>query len=563
MNWFKQQLANVAGTQEPEYGASAIQPVTQQTPQYTELTTSDLRWRDVGGTNVETAIFYFMTDDGHTALAQIIYSSVAGVHTTAQFNTKIFDHFGPGQHLWCSDPLTNFGFDEEKTGFFADNLALELSASGDSYTLKSAVNDSCLVNLTVKREAPGFQAGKDGTSYFGTDPKQPWGSIFHSFWPRCSVTGVIRIEAKDKTEAKEYNLKGQALYIKALQGMKPHHAAARWNFVDFASPTYSAVLMEFTTPPSYGNTTVSIGSISKQGELLYAGPTTAKHVESKPDLECSWPEPKRVLFEWNGTGTDGKPFSASIEGDLPQRTDRVDVLSHIPGFIKSIVGGVSGARPFIYQFSTKEHFKLKVGDVEEPGQLFMEATFISETTETTPASSLEMPTTFKPIFRAHSSPGKGKGIGNVYRQRRRKLAKDNILAISKASIRKLARRGGIRRIQGEFYDEARAAIKAYLTSVLHRIVRILESDGPMNEVETLHRETVQKTRKVVKVEDVVFALKGLGRTIYGFGWYDSGVEPVATRTSRVSLLDDEDEDDSDSGHEENVDESSDESSIVG
>ncbi|RMD43754.1 hypothetical protein DV735_g1317, partial [Chaetothyriales sp. CBS 134920] len=537
MNWFKQQLANVAGTQEPEYGASAIQPVTKQTPQYTELKAEDLRWRDVGGTNVETAIFYFMTDDGHTALAQIIYSSVAGVHTTAQFNTKIFDHSGPGQHLWCSDPLTNFGFDDEKTGFFADNLALELSPTGDSYALKSAVNDRCLVNLTVQREAPGFQAGKDGTSYFGTDPKQPWGSIFHSFWPRCSVTGVI------KTEAKEYNLKGQALFIKALQGMKPHHAAARWNFVDFTSPTYSAVLMEFTTPPSYGNTTVSIGSISKQGELLYAGPTKAKHVESKPDLECSWPEPRRVLFEWEGTGTDGKPFSASIEGDLPERTDRVDVLSHIPGFIKTIVGGVSGARPFIYQFNTKDQFKLKLGDVEEPGQLFLEATFIT------------MPTTFKPIFRAHPSPGKGRGMGNVFR-RQRKLAKDNILAISKASIRKLARRGGIRRIQSEFYDEARASIKTYLTTILHRIVQILESDGPIYEVETMMRQNVEKSRKVVKVEDVVFALKGLGKTIYGFGWYDSGAEPVAGRVSRRTLP----KDSSNSEDEENIDESSDASS---
>ncbi|RMZ88978.1 hypothetical protein DV736_g3793, partial [Chaetothyriales sp. CBS 134916] len=376
MNWIKQQLANVAGTQEPEYGAAAIQPVTQQTPQYTELTPNDLKWRDVGGTNVETVVFYFMTDDGYTALAQIIYSSVAGVHTTAQFTSKIFDHSGPDQHLWCSDPLYNFGFDDNKTNFYADNVALELSPSGDSYTIKSAANDGCLVNLTVKREAPGFQAGKDGTSYFGTDPEQPWGSMFHSFWPRCSVTGVI------KTETKDYNMKGKALFVKALQGMKPHHAAAKWNFVDFATPTYSAVLMEFTTPPSYGNTTVSIGSIAKDGELLYAGPTSAKHLDSKPDPECSWPEPTRVLFEWKGLDKDGNDFSASIQGHLPKRTDRVDVLSHIPGFIKTIVGGVSGARPFIYQFSSKDQFKLKVGDVEEPGQLFMESTFITETTPT-------------------------------------------------------------------------------------------------------------------------------------------------------------------------------------
>ena len=163
-----------------------------------------------------------------------------------------------------------------------------------------------------------------------------------------------------KTEKKEYNMKGRAVFIKALQGMKPHHAAAKWNFVDFATPTYSAILMEFTTPPSYGSTTVSIGGVVKDGEILYAGPTTAKHLAVKPDPECRWPEPRAVSFEWKGKDKDGKDFSASIEGELPERADRVDVLSHIPGFIKTIVGGVSGARPYIYQVSHR-HPKLHSG----------------------------------------------------------------------------------------------------------------------------------------------------------------------------------------------------------
>lgn len=70
-------LANVAGTQEPEYGSSAIQPVTAQSPQYTELTTEGLKWKAMDSTNVETMVFYFMTEEGVTALAQVIYSNVA------------------------------------------------------------------------------------------------------------------------------------------------------------------------------------------------------------------------------------------------------------------------------------------------------------------------------------------------------------------------------------------------------------------------------------------------------------------------------------------------------
>jgi Svf1-like C-terminal lipocalin-like domain/Svf1-like N-terminal lipocalin domain len=243
--------------------------------------------------------------------------------------------------------LKDFGFDDSQTGFFAENVAIELNKDGDTYTIKSAANEGCLVNLKVKRQSPGFQAGKDGTSYFGTDPENPWGSIFHRFWPRCTVEGTMQ------TTSKTYNMKGRALYIKAIQGMKPHHAAAKWNFVDFHTPTYSAVLMEFTTPLSYGRTTVSVGGVVKDGELLYAGPATVKHTKSTQDSDVDWPEPRAILIEWKGKSPDGQDFSAVLEGDLPVRTDRVDVLHHIPGFIKTIVGGVSGARPYIYQVCRK------------------------------------------------------------------------------------------------------------------------------------------------------------------------------------------------------------------
>lgn len=71
-------LANVAGTAEPEYGPSAIKPVsaqTQETP-YTELKREDLRWKAMESTCVETQTFYVTADDGTMAMAQVIYSNV-------------------------------------------------------------------------------------------------------------------------------------------------------------------------------------------------------------------------------------------------------------------------------------------------------------------------------------------------------------------------------------------------------------------------------------------------------------------------------------------------------
>ena len=72
-------MANVAGTQEPIYGPSAIRSVAEQakTTPYTELKREDLKWQAMNSTCVETASFYLMADNGHMALAQVIYSNVA------------------------------------------------------------------------------------------------------------------------------------------------------------------------------------------------------------------------------------------------------------------------------------------------------------------------------------------------------------------------------------------------------------------------------------------------------------------------------------------------------
>ncbi len=74
-------LANVAGTQEPIYGPSAIKSVAEEAKDvpYTELTRADLRWLAMDSTCVETQVFYLMADSGYLGLAQVIYSNVAYV----------------------------------------------------------------------------------------------------------------------------------------------------------------------------------------------------------------------------------------------------------------------------------------------------------------------------------------------------------------------------------------------------------------------------------------------------------------------------------------------------
>lgn len=126
--------------------------------------------------------------------------------------------------------------------------------------------------------------------------------------------------------------------------------ASRWNFASFHGTTYSAFIMEYTTPPSYGSTVVNVGGIVKNGEILYAGSSnTVSHEDSVPDSDNDWPEPKAIKYTWSGQTKDGKDVKASLDAPLGRRLDRVDVMAEVPGVIKSIVGSVAGTRPYIYQ----------------------------------------------------------------------------------------------------------------------------------------------------------------------------------------------------------------------
>ncbi|PSK59196.1 Survival factor 1 [Elsinoe australis] len=373
-NWAKQQLANVAGTEEPIYGPSAIQTVTEQakTTPYTELKKEDLKWIIKDGTCVETQSFYFTADNGHLGLAQIIYSNVQGIRKTAQFSSKIFYPNKSQQNLFATDQLENYSFPDDRYSFKADACSVTLSEDGKTYSIKSTRNKSSAVDIKVSRVAPGFVVGKNGFSNFGTDPAKPWGNMMHAFWPRCTVEGSIL------TQSGPVDFAGKGAYIHAIQGMKPHHAAARWNFVNFQSANYSAIMMEFTTPPSYGSTTVNVGGVATDDKIVLAGANnTAKHTASKADKETGWPEPTAFKFEW----APGSSSSAVIEDSYGPLTDRLDIMAEVPAFVKTIVASAAGTKPYIYQFTPQVELSLKQEGEEkkEKGQLFTEATFISGT----------------------------------------------------------------------------------------------------------------------------------------------------------------------------------------
>lgn len=134
------------------------------------------------------------------------------------FNTQIyFLDGGKTPNLWSSDTLSNWKIDDQKYNLTADKLTITISKDGSSYHIKSSTNLESIVDLTFTRSVPGFVVGNDGVTTYGTDPKAPWGTMRHSFWPRCKVEGSIL------TKAGELKMDGTGLYSHALQGMKPQH----------------------------------------------------------------------------------------------------------------------------------------------------------------------------------------------------------------------------------------------------------------------------------------------------------------------------------------------------
>ena len=82
----------------------------------------------------------------------------------------------------------------------------------------------------------------------------------------------------------------------------------------------------------------------------------------------------------------------------------------------------------------------------------------------------------------------------------RMVLRDHIQGITKPAIRRLARRGGVKRISQLVYEEVRNVLKVFLENILRDAVTYTE----------------YAERTTVTTADVMHALKRQGRTVYGF-----------------------------------------------
>lgn len=96
--------------------------------------------------------------------------------------------------------------------------------------------------------------------------------------------------------------------------------------------------------------------------------------------------------------------------------------------------------------------------------------------------------------------GKGKVFGKVGTKRTKYNSREIILGITKPAIRRLARRGGVKRISHDIYNETRGVLKGFLESIVRDTITYTE----------------HARRKTVLAMDVIYGLKRQGRVLYGY-----------------------------------------------
>ncbi|KAJ3325590.1 Histone H4 [Boothiomyces sp. JEL0866] len=116
-----------------------------------------------------------------------------------------------------------------------------------------------------------------------------------------------------------------------------------------------------------------------------------------------------------------------------------------------------------------------------------------------------------------SGRGKGgKGLGKTGAKRHRKLLRDNIQGVTKPAIRRLCRRGGVKRISGLIYEETRGVMKNFMDSLIKDTI-----------IYTEHAK-----RKTVTTTDVLYALKRQANE--SFKWDDLNYAIKKKKVDKIS-----------------------------
>ncbi|GAA5832388.1 hypothetical protein JCM11251_006431 [Rhodosporidiobolus azoricus] len=408
-----------------------VQLAFDQQALFGPLTAGDVSWLCPGGFATETQTFYTTLKDGSILMCQVIHSSVGLLWPNIQFTFRHCD--GKGKNTWKSINVSNFKVAPsaklDKRSCKSDQFTITVDpATPTKMTIEGKYDDDVQISLVFEQLATGFKLGagpKGGMTYYGNKtgkgPSTGYapnttdgadGFAVHRIWPRCKVSGIMRVGANVT------DLEGaRGIFIHAIQGLRPNLLAAKWNFANFqqvdGDDGVALTMMEFTTTPQYGSKVVNIGSVVVGDKLVavtaggdgVVGGSSATHVDPIKDDETGYNAPSSIKYVWDGaalegeganlkpvtSGSNSKVHAVMTMGLLTSQkgyetkglVEKVDVLGQIPYLIKKFVNYAAGTKPYIYTWLNPTSASITLGNgtetktIDVTGYTFAESTFIS------------------------------------------------------------------------------------------------------------------------------------------------------------------------------------------
>ncbi|KAK4687327.1 hypothetical protein P7C73_g2785, partial [Tremellales sp. Uapishka_1] len=427
MSWFSVQNPNAI--QGPN-----IFPATSYHTGFGALSEKDTSWAcSKDGFRGETQIWYTVLEDGSLVLIQLIWS-YTGVFIIPAGVQMTFKYYNPKtkRQIWRS--LNASGFKPDGRSCKSNEFEVKHTGSPkteETYTITASLDKTVQISVvfTKPASAPGFKLGpgeEGGYTSIGKeqDPAKRDGFVIHRFFPLGFTSGTFIVDGEI------IDAKGDAMFVGAIQGMRPNLIASRWSFAFFTSGggkeksklgDVRAIQMEFETTDDHGplgsksgRTKVNLGTVycSKTDPvpLFVTGQT---HVDSAVgadkgtgfpvisddvsratqlspivDKETGYVVPGGIKFEWeserrDGKGRGGATVTVEKEGAVQGEgglIEKVDFLKEVPYVLRKTLTAVTGLKPYIYQYHNEATLEVQLGEEVVPvqGWLFNEASFVSE-----------------------------------------------------------------------------------------------------------------------------------------------------------------------------------------
>jgi len=353
-------------------------------PVVSDLTPADLTWRL---NSSETQTFYIRTAANDVAYIQLAYARV-GWSTTVQVSAAFFGsnkfnvlHSVNTGHLTLSD---------DKLSVSCEGLSMEAqNKEATSYSVVLTHSRDITASFTFERIHRGFKAGRpeDGRMLYGHHSvhANDGPTTCHRFYPFGKITsGTMNVHPENGSAPMSIDLKNcRAMFIHAsIDGMLPYQLADHFNSMFLQTDDASLLMLQFQTPKKHGSDSVAFGCLSR-GDRLVVIPleNTVVYDEVAVDPDNGYAVPRHIQFRWAGVTLErGKPVSIAMEAKLGKAAQRIDILSHLPYFIRVIIQTLV-TKPFIYQWAADVTAAVSMGEGEEKtkleGRAIIECSFLN------------------------------------------------------------------------------------------------------------------------------------------------------------------------------------------